>query len=180
MVVMLNFFEDEVEDEFLVKSVLNGNSGQNEIPVRILVALGLDANEATHRDCKMCGEPRPVDDFSTLAPSICIDCSEKVLYDNPSALVRLEAYSKSTLPPINAVRVLLTAVYKVCCKCGSKGRPSVDHIVPLSMGGEHEWDNLQLLCKKCNTSKGNREQVDYRGFTVTLEEAQTRAGRNNI
>ena len=178
---MLNFFEDEVEAEFLVKSILDGNSGQDEIPVRILVSMGLveDSDAATHRDCQVCEESRPVDDFGNLTPNVCLYCSEKSLYDNPSALVRFEAYSKSTLPSINTVRALLTTVYQVCCKCGFNGRPTVDHIVPLSMGGEHEWDNLQLLCKRCNTSKGNREQIDYRQFTVTLEEARRRAGRDN-
>ena len=34
--------------------------------------------------------------------------------------------------------------------------PSIDHIKPISKGGKHEWDNVQLLCRKCNTEKGNR------------------------
>ncbi len=33
---------------------------------------------------------------------------------------------------------------------------SVDHIVPLSKGGEHTVDNLQLAHFRCNLSKGNR------------------------
>lgn len=31
--------------------------------------------------------------------------------------------------------------------------PSIDHIKPLSKGGTHEWDNVQLLCRKCNYTK---------------------------
>ncbi len=31
-----------------------------------------------------------------------------------------------------------------------------DHIVPLSKGGRTELSNLQILCRKCNRSKGNR------------------------
>lgn len=34
--------------------------------------------------------------------------------------------------------------------------PSIDHIKPLSKGGKHEWNNVQLACRKCNTEKGNR------------------------
>ena len=29
----------------------------------------------------------------------------------------------------------------------------VDHIVPLTRGGTHTWDNVQLLCRTCNASK---------------------------
>lgn len=34
--------------------------------------------------------------------------------------------------------------------------PTVDHIVPLSRGGEHTRANTQCACFGCNTSKGNR------------------------
>lgn len=34
--------------------------------------------------------------------------------------------------------------------------PSVDHIIPLSKGGTHEWDNVQLLCRKCNYIKRDK------------------------
>lgn len=33
--------------------------------------------------------------------------------------------------------------------------PELDHVVPLSKGGSHTMDNLQLLCRKCNGKKGN-------------------------
>ena len=33
--------------------------------------------------------------------------------------------------------------------------PSIDHIIPLSKGGKHEWNNVQLACRKCNTIKSN-------------------------
>lgn len=33
--------------------------------------------------------------------------------------------------------------------------PELDHIVPVSLGGNHTWDNLQLLCRQCNNIKSN-------------------------
>lgn len=34
--------------------------------------------------------------------------------------------------------------------------PEVDHIIPIAMGGEHSYRNVQCACRKCNISKGNR------------------------
>lgn len=34
--------------------------------------------------------------------------------------------------------------------------PSIDHIVPLSKGGLHAWDNVQLAHRFCNSKKGKR------------------------
>lgn len=35
--------------------------------------------------------------------------------------------------------------------------PSIDHIKPLSKGGVHQWDNVQLAHRLCNSIKNNRE-----------------------
>jgi 5-methylcytosine-specific restriction endonuclease McrA len=34
--------------------------------------------------------------------------------------------------------------------------PSPDHVIPLSLGGSHSLDNLQLSHLRCNLIKGNR------------------------
>lgn len=34
--------------------------------------------------------------------------------------------------------------------------PTVDHIIPLSKGGTHTWDNVQLAHMCCNSGKGDR------------------------
>lgn len=34
--------------------------------------------------------------------------------------------------------------------------PSIDHILPISLGGLHAWDNVQLAHMRCNSLKGNR------------------------
>jgi ATP adenylyltransferase len=52
-----------------------------------------------------------------------------------------------------------------CALCGAtkKERPlDVDHIVPKSKGGKTSYDNLQVLCAKCNRSKGNKDRTDFR------------------
>lgn len=34
--------------------------------------------------------------------------------------------------------------------------PSIEHVIPLSKGGKHSWDNVKLACMKCNTLKGDK------------------------
>jgi 5-methylcytosine-specific restriction endonuclease McrA len=42
----------------------------------------------------------------------------------------------------------------ICELCGVKGPIHIDHIEPLSKGGEHGWENFAGLCVSCNSSKG--------------------------
>lgn len=41
-----------------------------------------------------------------------------------------------------------------CKLCKTHKNLSVDHIIPSSKGGTNEMDNLQTLCKSCNSKKG--------------------------
>ena len=41
--------------------------------------------------------------------------------------------------------------------------PSVDHIIPISKGGTHTWDNVQLAHIICNSKKGNSITVKREG-----------------
>ena len=38
----------------------------------------------------------------------------------------------------------------------AEGEAQLDHIVPLSNGGTNEFDNFQVLCRRCNISKGGK------------------------
>lgn len=55
---------------------------------------------------------------------------------------------------------LRIAVYErdnyTCLHCGSVENLSLDHIHPYSRGGEDTLENLQTLCRSCNSKKGAR------------------------
>jgi len=56
-----------------------------------------------------------------------------------------------------------------CALCGVSVVDSpidIDHIVPRSRGGSNEISNLQTLCERCNRSKKNRDQTDFRYYGV--------------
>ena len=48
-----------------------------------------------------------------------------------------------------------------CLCCGGRLDLTADHVVPLSKGGSHSIDNIQPLCKECNSRK-HTLAVDFR------------------
>ncbi len=48
---------------------------------------------------------------------------------------------------------------------------TLDHILPKSKGGTTRWENVQLLCERCNTAKG--------ADIMTLEELRKRVFPDN-
>lgn len=47
-----------------------------------------------------------------------------------------------------------------CLRCGERD-PTVDHVIPLCLGGTNTIENVQVLCEMCNSSKGS-DSTDYR------------------
>jgi len=43
-----------------------------------------------------------------------------------------------------------------CPSCLQNKDLTIDHIIPLSKGGRNDKENIQPLCKKCNSSKGTK------------------------
>jgi 5-methylcytosine-specific restriction endonuclease McrA len=49
-----------------------------------------------------------------------------------------------------------------CAYCGCHGSMEVDHIVPLSCGGQHDSGNLTAACATCNRRKYNKRLLQWR------------------
>jgi len=50
-----------------------------------------------------------------------------------------------------------------CQYCGchvNRESVTIDHVIPKSRGGKHEWTNVVVSCKKCNTKKSNRTPTE--------------------
>ena len=41
-----------------------------------------------------------------------------------------------------------------CSRCGSKNDLTADHILSLANGGSNILENIMILCRRCNSSKG--------------------------
>ncbi len=77
-------------------------------------------------------------------------------------------YSPSDLKKF---RVQLVKMYgEKCMCCNSTEHISVDHIKPYSLYKQLslDLDNLQLLCRSCNSKKSNKHSTDYRPLANSI------------
>jgi 5-methylcytosine-specific restriction endonuclease McrA len=44
-----------------------------------------------------------------------------------------------------------------CAYCGASGDLQVEHVIPISKGGEHHLGNIVPACQRCNFSKGKQD-----------------------
>jgi hypothetical protein len=72
---------------------------------------------------------------------------------------RRKACRFTAMPEVK--KYIFTKYGKKCLCCGSIDKISLDHIIPVQKGGKDEVENLQPLCKSCN-SKKNIQIIDYR------------------
>lgn len=76
--------------------------------------------------------------------------------------------------PKNRIRAVMERDDNKCAFCGSSDKLAVDHIYPIVLGGDSSMDNLQVLCRACNSYKGDNTVHEYedvqfmRGVISTL------------
>ncbi|KYQ73290.1 hypothetical protein AZH43_07245 [Acinetobacter pragensis] len=47
---------------------------------------------------------------------------------------------------------------RICKHCGCFDNLTIDHIHPVTRGGTDDLENLQVLCRSCNSKKGTNIQ----------------------
>lgn len=97
---------------------------------------------------------------------------------NPEAYRRIRLASKARrraregrLPHASDIKRLFVLQEGKCisCRCDLGKRYQVDHIIPVSLGGDSDVNNLQLLCPPCNQSKAAKHPIDFmqsRGYLL--------------
>lgn len=122
---------------------------------------GFDAASESYyvvEQCEVCG-----DSFYPIRPSHkrCPRCSDLVRNTQSHLSASRHGNSEYKISKCNALQavevVKLIIVSDNCCYCQrlyTKDNPkSIDHIIPIVRGGDHETDNINICCLQCNLSK---------------------------
>ena len=111
---------------------------------------------------------------------------------------RLDAKKESALPYSFEYKMRQAFHGEQCpiCNCVMDGsnnltKPTIQHNVPISLGGKHEIDNISVICSGCNSSIQNRQEtppyntdlvrmVWERIGNVSIPEPQVRLGEDRL
>ena len=70
---------------------------------------------------------------------------------------RLEACKYTSNPTVR--KKIFKRDGRICKHCKTNKNLTLDHIIPISKGGQNILENLQILCKSCNSKKGTKIEV---------------------
>jgi 5-methylcytosine-specific restriction endonuclease McrA len=122
--------------------------------------------QKSYRDCVVCGKEFWTDKHRhKVCSSACRVANEKAQkrIDRSRYRARKHRAPSERIDPIQ----IMERDNWICRKCGRgtpqrlRGTtdwlaPEIDHIKPLSRGGSHVFDNVQLLCRRCNSEKSDK------------------------
>lgn len=100
-------------------------------------------------------------DWQVRSPSVVVEVPEQIRLKVTGA----ERVWK--VPPVNR-REVLRRDHHSCQYCGSTKQLTLDHVIPVSKGGKHSWDNVVTACEKCNQRKGDRTPLQA-GMTLRTQ-----------
>lgn len=97
--------------------------------------------------CRLGGELRPKREFPILRGRVylrCFSCIRKI--------------------PRDVLYARDKGVCGICVRAVPFSEASVDHVIPISRGGQHSWDNVRLTHIRCNMRKGSRLDSELPGL----------------
>lgn len=112
---------------------------------RIAAQLAAAAGPISHAGDGNCGEV-----FEAVKRAL----ADAGLYFDPAMRPRIKP-RKQVIKQGLRTKVLERDAYR-CVHCGSHEDLAVDHIHPESLGGTLDLNNLQTLCRSCNSKKGSK------------------------
>lgn len=116
-------------------------------------------NYITDKTCSTCGNIMTIDDVKFYGDA-CFSCCSKYHAKFELAHGGLSSNHKRIKVSDNVKEYILSRDKK-CLKCGSEVNLTIDHVMPISKGGDNHHSNLQCLCRSCNSIKSNYPH-DYR------------------
>ena len=132
-------------------------------------------SQMSFKQCKKCGKLF----YSTQKKYFCSEqCLKAVEYSKSKdkRLIKIKVAYKDYIT-LNELYKRNKGICYICgrrcnysdCRTNESGAfiagesyPSIDHIIPLSKGGLHSWENVGLAHRGCNTLKGNKIIVGNR------------------
>jgi len=117
-------------------------------------------NYMTKEKCKLCGANMTLDDINNYK-EICFSCCAKFhgRYEKAHSGESMINYKRK--PISKNLKTYIMERDGSCLRCGSDEDLTIDHVTPVSAGGENTHDNLQVLCRICNSKKSDYP-ADYR------------------
>lgn len=94
--------------------------------------------------------------------AVVVECGELVLHSERQTItapsvVRLRRYVRvpyRRMVPLSR-RAVMDRDRHLCAYCSARA-DTIDHVLPRSRGGRHEWVNVVAACATCNHRKGDR------------------------
>jgi len=143
---------------------------QQRAEVKIIEKRWYEAIHSIERECKVCG-----------SLFYCVDTESRVTCSHECSISYAKSkkkyYKEKRLNQDNLIDkdISLETLFErdkgICYLCGElcdwsdhewkngnhytgNNYPSIEHVVPLALGGKHQWENVRLAHFKCNVAKG--------------------------
>ena len=95
----------------------------------------------------------------------------EILHDDPAGMVLHSARAELVVPSVIRLSTYVRVPYRSkvpltragvmyrdryrCAYCGNRAE-TIDHVIPRSRGGKHNWQNCVACCAKCNHRKADK------------------------